>query len=187
MTFDERVNALSALPDRARFAFAAECAQRALAEAEHLVPNQVADHPALRKGLELLWRQAMQADVDYGRDARDVHQQASQLIPASEDDPEPDKALLYAAQAVSLGLLALKELPLSPKRIALAGGAMMSLVGNVYDDLKRVQNEEKQWEDRAIQFLAEHPDTPITPKMFDSLPEYDRGAISERYRKGLKE
>jgi hypothetical protein len=187
MTFEERLNAISGLSPSARMAFAAGSAQRAVNEAERVAPEKVRDYPSLRQGVDLLWRQAMGEDIDYNRDARLVHQEASRLIPETEDDPGPDKALRYAGQAVSLGLLAIKEPQRSPKLAAHAGGAMVNLVGNVYEDWKRIQNEERQWQDRAVQFLVEHPGQPITPAIFDVVGEYERGPVSETYRMGLRE
>lgn len=186
MKVSERREALGTLPFPVQVAFAARCGERALAETRLLRPNLVAAYPALQKGVDLVWRHAMHQDVDFKRDAMAIYQATSKLIPETEDEVVPDQALRFAAQVISLGLCIIPVPQKSAKYAASAGGAMINLVGSVYENMDKVQEKERQWQDRAVEFLLVNRDMPITRSMFNELPEYDRGPISESYKTGYE-
>jgi hypothetical protein len=186
LTFKERRGAIEKLSYPAQLAFAARSGERALAETHLLRPDLVAAYPALQKGVDLIWRHAVHQDVDFKRDVESVHNAASELIPESVDAVVPDQALRFASQAISLGLLMIGWPQKSAKYAASVGGAVINLVGSVYKDIDEVQDKERQWQDRAVEFLLANGDKPITRSMFDELPEYERGPISESYKTGYQ-
>jgi hypothetical protein len=186
MTFLERRGAIAKLPVPAQVAFAARCGERALAEARLLRPDLVAAYPALSKGVDLVWRHAIQQDVDFQRDVMAIHAATSKLIPESEDEVVPDQAIRFAGQAISLGLSISLVPDKSAKYSASAGGAMINLVGCVYEKADEVQKLEGAWQDRAVEFLTANRDKPISRSVFNELPEYERGPVSESYKKGYE-
>jgi hypothetical protein len=186
MKYLQRRAAIETLPFPAQVAFAARVGERALAEVRSLRPELIAAYPSLQQGVDLVWRQAIHQDVDFQRDAMAVHRVTSNLIPETVDDVVPDQALRYAGQAISLGLVIIAVPQKSAKYAASAGGAMISLVGSVYENMDEVQDKERQWQDRAVELLLAVPNQPITRSMFDEIPEYERGPISESYKTGYE-
>lgn len=184
MKFIEIIDAIGKLPFPAQVAFAARCGERALLEVRLLRPAQVAAFPSLAKGVELVWRHAIYQDVDFQRDAMLVHAATSKLIPETEDEVVPDQALRFAGQAISLGLSIIFVPNESADYAASAGEAMISLVGSVYENMDEVEEQEVQWQSRAVQLLLANRDRPISRSLFDELPEYDRGLVSENYKSG---
>jgi hypothetical protein len=184
MTYSQRRTVVEKLPFPAQVAFAARIGERALTEVRSLRPDLVAAYPSLQQGVDLVWRLAIHQDVDFERDAMAVHSATSRLIPESVDEVVPDEALRYAGQAISLGLAIILVPQKAAKYATSAGGAMISLVGSVYEDVDSVEGKESQWQDRAVEFLRANSDKPITRSMFDQLPEYDRSPISESYKTG---
>ncbi len=184
MTFKEQVQTLNGLTPAARVAFCARSAERALAELERLRPDEYAAHAELRYALDALWSQAAASAPTFTPEMPALHDAVGRFIPETEDDPEPDKALRYTAQALALGLSALRFPDRAAHLAALAGGAMRSLVGTVYGDTRAVQSAEERWQDAALTRLAALPPGPIGRESLADLPEYDRGAISADYADG---
>ena len=60
------------------------------------------------------------------------------------------------------------------------------LIGSVYDEAnsEATQDKERQWQDRAVEFLLANAQRPIQRTMFDNLSEYERGPISEACKMG---
>jgi hypothetical protein len=185
MNVEEREAQLAKLPYPSQVAFAARVGERALAEARFLRPESVRSYPSLDKGVELVWRQALKQDVNWG-ETKPVHQLTSKLIPETVDDVVPDQALRFAGQAISLGLLMIRWAEKSASFASSAGEAMISLVGCVYDT-DEVEDKEEQWQDRAVRLVLAQRDKRITRSMFNKLPEYDRGPVSESYLSGEEE
>lgn len=186
MSFSERRNALSALLFQAQVAFAARLGERSLAECRLIRSELVTAYPCLQQGVDLVWRHALHQDVDFERDAEAIHNTCSKLIPETENDVVPDQALRFASKAICLGLLITLWPEKSGKYAVSAGGAMVNLVGTVYD-IDEVKERERRWQDRAIELLQANRDKPISRSMFDELPEYERPPISESYKTGSNE
>ena len=186
MDVDEREEALEKLPYSSRVAFAARLGERALAEARSVRPELVGSYPSLDRGVELVWRHAIKGDVDFENDAADVHENASKLIPETEDDVVPDQALRFASQAICIGLSTILWPETSGNYAVTAGEAMISLVGIVYDSDK-VEDKEGQWQDKAVKLLSAWGKKPPTRTMFNKLHEYDRPPVSESYLSGDEE
>jgi hypothetical protein len=186
MDVEEREAALEKLRYPLQVAFAARVGERALAEARTLRPEAIRSYPSLDQGVELVWRHAMKQDVDFERDAAQVHEASSKLIPETEDDVVPDQALRFASQAINNGLLMIMDPDSSANFASSAGEAMISLVGCVYDT-DEVEDQEGKWQDRAVELLRSWRSQPISRSMFNKVPEYPRGSVSESYLSGEEE
>jgi hypothetical protein len=187
MTFDERVQALDRLPPAARVAFAAACAERALGELRLHRPDLDAAHPELRSALDVLWSQAGAEAPRFTPEMLPLHDAAGGFVPLTEDDPRPDPALLYSAQAIALGFSVLRFPADAARTAAFAGGAMLSLVGNVYQELGAVQTREAQWQDALVERLSTLAPAEVTRAVVGAVPEYQRGAVSQDYLDDLLE
>jgi hypothetical protein len=186
MTFKQRDKAIRKLPYGAQLAFAARVAERALDEARKLRPALVSEHPSLQVGVDLIWRQALQQDLDFEQDVQEVHDATSELIPVTVDEDRHDDALRFAAEAISAGLVMIDSAEEPGEYAVIAGTSMNSLVQSVYKDVEQVEEGENQWQDAAIELLAAKRDKSIVRSMLDKIPEYDRGPVSESYRTGSR-
>jgi hypothetical protein len=181
MTVTERRNILSSLPIESCIAFAAICSERAVTEAERVCPEKVGKYPALRDATNLLWRQAISKDLDYEKDFKPLLEEFSDLLPDSDEGPVIDQVLINVAGTVSLGVGIVASPETSGRLAVSAGNTMVMVVANAYEDRGKLQSEERKWQDQAVQLLANYGNRPITKTMFNSIPEYERGPISEEY------
>jgi hypothetical protein len=184
MTFEQRERALAELPVRSCIAFAAVCSARAVAEAQRVgLWKERLPVYRLHEGVELLWKHADDEQADFSGLVQTVHKAATQIIPETVDD-RPDPAVRFAAQAVGLGLIIFRFRARAGHYAAHSGGAMINLVGSVYEDLQTMQQKEERWQDRAVDLLAARGNQPATREMFESIPEYQRAEVSRDYLTG---
>jgi hypothetical protein len=173
---------LSGLPRRAQMAFAAVCGERAVAEGTKFSKQVAAHKKLLDKGLELAWKYAEGADFDYQKDVFPTHRALAQTAP-DLDQPGADEVFLYVVSGVARPLLILERPEKSAAAAVSASGCILNLVGLVYENPAKVEEEERKWQAAALALLKDWGSKPLKRGMFSVIPEPPRGTVRSLFAK----
>ena len=175
-------NEIAALPMRAQVAFAAICAERALREGAKFSKYDVLNDKRLRQALDFAWRYVEGEEVDYQKEIEPTHLAIAQNIP-DVDEPGSDEALTETMSAVARMLVIFEQPERSAAAAASVANAMLALVTLVYEDLDQAEKDEEAWQRKALDLLKQWGEKPLSRHMFDSIPEYERGAVYSVFKK----
>jgi hypothetical protein len=178
----EIADSLAELPIRSQVAFAAACAERALAEGAPYAKHDVRADPQLRSALDLAWRYAGGEDLDYTRDVEPVHDRVARAIP-NVDDPGADEVMTYIGSAVARTLFVLQAPEKAPRPAIGAAMATLGLAGLLYEDHDGAEQGEEAWQRAAVELLRSQGNKPVQPEQFLTLPDWERGSVYKVFRR----
>jgi hypothetical protein len=167
---------LSALSPRAQMAFAAVCGERAKMEGANFSKQVTAQAKLLDKGLDLAWKYAEGTDFDYMKDVFPTHRKLAQAAP-DLDQPGADEVFLYVISGVARPLLILERPEKSAAAAVSASGCIINLVGLVYENPEKIEDEEKKWQATALELLRNWGSKPLRRGMFSGIKEPSRGKV----------
>jgi hypothetical protein len=182
----KREKELATLSRRGQIGFAAACAERALREGSRFTRGDLTEDEQLRPALVLAWRHAGGEDLDYAKDVQTLHHAIARAIP-DLDEPDADEVLMEVMFAVSRTLVILEQPERSASAARSAADCTLALMSLVYEDHKGAEANERAWQDQALQLVKAAGDGPITPELFDAIPDWERGPIYKVFRSRFRE
>jgi hypothetical protein len=178
------------LPIESRLGYVAFCVDRCLKEARRhpVAARQLEELPLLQQGLDMLWDRAERGIVP-----TDIERIAAHLDTyASYDARDPDGgaayhydvSIVWAGRTLrqGLSLLASPDKPID--YVVEAPYGIDQIVGAIYEDWETAQDAEDEVCETALVRLGEWGSRPFSRTVFDGLPDWQRGEISEKYASG---
>jgi hypothetical protein len=192
MEIDDLDAIAEGLPYESRLGYIAFCVDRCLKEAQRhpVAARQLEQLPLLRKGFDLLWDRA-ERGIEPSRG--DVERIKAHLDTYASYDPEnPDEgaaynydvALVWAAKTLLMGLALLEDPDKPADYVVDAPYGIDQIVGAVYEDWEAAQQAEDEIGETALMRLRDWGSRPFSREVFDGIPDWDRGEISEKYASG---
>ena len=171
--FDALPERLSTLATRRVVAFAATCAERALAEIRRIPWETIHDEGPARTAIDLAWAFALGAAVD---DARS--EEVWEALFDEDDDSYEGTLASSALVAVDKALEAFRDPDNAPEHGETAGFSVVDIVANAYEDGDAMERAELRWQIEALRRLSEPAsDSEVSRTLFESIPEYERSPL----------
>ena len=183
---------VGALSREAQYAFVAYCVERCLAEARRhpAARAELERLPLLPEGLAMLWAAAAgNPPADIAR-ARDILKHTQSYQRPNKDDSDTffahDVNLVFAGGVLGSGMRMLIDPDnIEIRRVAGAVGGPGRAIGTIYADSGGARDQEEHVLWLALERLRDADGRkPITPAVFDGIPDWPRGPLRKRYTAG---
>jgi hypothetical protein len=168
---------LATLPARAQLAFAAICAERAVAEALHVLEAPALEDPLLVRALSLLWEHIRGEPVRRER-LEGIQRELRTLLEQLAEGQESESVCL-AAHAVECAVAAALEPGRTAALCAAGVEDRYDVLAGLYDGAASVELGERAWQETALERLGAAAPKDITRELFQAIEEFERTPLQE--------